>query len=66
MKVDFVRQLVEVYKSGLLKKALDLVNRCPNNFVEVMDQWRKDPNNENFKAQIHGIVGGPEPKPNDK
>ena len=62
LSVNLIRTLQEVYGTNLLKEALALVNKCPGFFDEVMEQLRKNPNDDALKRQMHDIIGGPEPE----
>ena len=62
LSVNLIRTLQEVYGTNLLKEALALVNKCTDVFDEVMEQLRKNPNDDALKRQMHDIIGGLEPE----
>lgn len=59
---DNYNQVDRLYRNGMLERASKLVNRCPDNLDELMEQWRKSPSDENCRTRIHSIIGGAAPK----
>lgn len=58
-----IRLIVQFHQNGMLRKALKLVNKYPDDLDDFMMEWRGNPRDGECLGRIHGMIGGPEPNP---
>lgn len=66
VSVGNYKQFFQLYKKGLLKRALKLVNRYSDNFDELMKEWQKNPKDDECKRRICDIICGAENNTNEE